>query len=939
MAHGTTARLLLLSLLVALGCDSGAGGLVASDAVADLGLDAGGELSDVGGPDLVGEVFDAVGPDGGVDAGAPDLGPVWPAPCAGDRDCPERFPGQGPCERASCDQRRGLCVAATAGDGTACEPDDACVVSGLCVQGECLGRPRDCDDGEYCTRDRCEPGVGCVHTPRVAPCDDGDPCTEGDTCARGLCQPGPNRCPCELDADCAVHEDGDPCTGELRCTGEGCRIDPESVVHCAPPAPGACGWERCDPATGACRAWRLPDGHPCDDQDACTVLDLCVDGLCQGGLSLDCDDGNPCTEERCHPQAGCLSGTASRPCSDGDGCTQGDRCVAGQCLPGGINACLEATCLPARGLSCGQEERGTRAGAEATNVVVEYDCGGEIFTALDGPELSYAFVAPYDGRATLRALALPPDAALFVLEATGRGCDPRGCRGAATPARDFPMTAGRSYYIVVDAPEGVAPDFTLRLDCRPERERVCDDGVDDDGDGATDCADDDCVEDDACVPRALGPVHRLTCGAGARVGAHTGGAGASDLRSVYGCELGAELLSGPELVYSLRAPVAGDYELRLERPSAPLALIALRPASEGGACLGRSPEGLRLPLVAGEEILLVVDGPDPAGASFELALRCPEARETSCDDGLDNDGDGATDCADEDCRLAPACDPTFCPPFAGALSCGDHVQASTESLVAVSTRVDYPCSLFPFTGPEMLFPIQAPAGALVVVRLEAADEDLDVFLLSAPEGQGCGAERCVSQGDEVARFQARPGERLYALVDGYGGAASSFALSVQCYSGREEICDDGEDDDGDGRTDCRDLDCLGSPACPECSPAHVAVLGCDEPYRISTLAPAATDRVTRYGCNDNDYSGPERVFALDVPFSGTVTFWLEDRSAALDLLLLEAVDGACSPAHCLSYSPYRVRRTLTGGKRYFVVLDGYEGAAGEATLTLDCESW
>jgi len=79
----------------------------------------------------------------------------------------------------------------------------------------------------------------------------------------------------------------------------------------------------------------------------------------------DCDDGNPCTIDRCAPtdrQAdlqGCVltpevNGT---PCGDGDGCTQDDTCQAGVCTGGdpvtctALDQCHDAgACDPATGL-------------------------------------------------------------------------------------------------------------------------------------------------------------------------------------------------------------------------------------------------------------------------------------------------------------------------------------------------------------------------------------------------------------------------------------------------------------------------------------------------------------------------------------------------------------------------------------------------------------
>lgn len=47
-----------------------------------------------------------------------------------------------------------------------------------------------------------------------------------------------------------------------------------------------------------------------------------------------CDDGNPCTDDKCDPVVGCKNTPNSAACDDGDGCTVGDVCLGGKCVVG-----------------------------------------------------------------------------------------------------------------------------------------------------------------------------------------------------------------------------------------------------------------------------------------------------------------------------------------------------------------------------------------------------------------------------------------------------------------------------------------------------------------------------------------------------------------------------------------------------------------------------
>ncbi len=83
-------------------------------------------------------------------------------------------------------------------DGTDCN-GGACGKA-ACIGGECtVTDPIDCDDGNSCTKDFCDPGVGCMAEQK----DDGTPCGECGVCVSGECDPGPackSSCGCSQDA-------------------------------------------------------------------------------------------------------------------------------------------------------------------------------------------------------------------------------------------------------------------------------------------------------------------------------------------------------------------------------------------------------------------------------------------------------------------------------------------------------------------------------------------------------------------------------------------------------------------------------------------------------------------------------------------------------------------------------------------------------------------
>jgi hypothetical protein len=269
-----------------------------------------------------------------------------------------------PCNDPTCDPFSGECKPAQT-NGYPCNDNNACTIGDSCQDLVCLsGDAVDCDDGNACTNDFCDAVQGCLHEDKAGSCSDGDACTTNDACAGGTCIPGP-----ALDCD-----DGNPCTNDWCNPAEGCAhgnasgqcsdgnacTDGDTCVNgiCTPgPAldcddDNACTTDSCLPASG-CK--HVNKSGSCSDGDACTTNDACVGGTCVPGPALDCDDGNPCTNDWCNPAEGCAHGNASGQCSDGNTCTDGDTCVNGLCTPGPAldcdddNVCTTDSCLPASG--------------------------------------------------------------------------------------------------------------------------------------------------------------------------------------------------------------------------------------------------------------------------------------------------------------------------------------------------------------------------------------------------------------------------------------------------------------------------------------------------------------------------------------------------------------------------------------------------------------
>ena len=216
------------------------------------------------------------------------------------------------CHRADC-SADGECSVTALPLGTPCSDSDATTRNDVCVAsgGPCQGQPL-CAGVSCLAASDCVLSQGCAAATglcQYAHAAEGTPCTAG--LANGTCQQGQ----CVATAD--------PCAGVV--------CNTPAVCH---------GTGQCDAASGACRYSQLADGIGCDDNNALTVNDVCQQGVCRG---TDPCQGKTCSAEgQCTQASSCVrpSGQCGPvaykanglPCNDGNASTIDDACVQGKCV-------------------------------------------------------------------------------------------------------------------------------------------------------------------------------------------------------------------------------------------------------------------------------------------------------------------------------------------------------------------------------------------------------------------------------------------------------------------------------------------------------------------------------------------------------------------------------------------------------------------------------
>jgi hypothetical protein len=645
-------------------------------------------------------------------------------------------------------------------------------------------------------------------------------CVGGETevdCDDGVDDDGDGDTDC-VDGDCA----GDPACGPARETDCDDRLDDDDdgLTDCGDPDCAR------DPACAAVVETRCADGLDNDDDGAtdCDDPDCVRDPACAAFVELDCangvdDDGDgttDCDDRDCAADPACEPGVeldcANGLDDDGDGAAD---CLDADCA--GSAACFERDCGNGLDDDADGDTDCDDADCASAPACVELDCGNGLDDERDG-----------------LTDCGDPDCAR----------DP-----ACLPEADCTNRADDDGDGAVDCDD---PDCASDPACRPESS--CDNELDDDGDGAVDCDDPDCASDPVCRPDcsdAADPFEDNDTTADAADGSLVAAddplavlPGDPDYFAIAVCP-GAVVRVSLDFVHAY-----GDIDVLLETATG---------TRLDGSTSGDDDESFEWTAGSTGTVYLHVylwdRDPSPCnGYALDLVVdrsACPTG-ETNCANGLDEDGDGLTDCADvADCAADPVCtDEADCDDLVdddldGLTDCNDPaccVDAACTTDPACSGGYDTCAAPFVLPddpegtwvgdtaglgadytstcgggarGPEVVYQFELTARAALTVDLSGSSYDTVAYL----RGSDCAAGATLvcdddSGSDYDSRFSITLDPGTYHLfVDGYNTSAGAFTLAVAL--GDPENCTNGVDDDGDGDVDCADADCVGRTGCVE----------------------------------------------------------------------------------------------------------------------------
>lgn len=242
-------------------------------------------------------------------------------------------------------------------------------------------------------------------------------------------------------------------------------------------------------------------------------------------------------------------------------------------------------------------------------------------------------------------------------------------------------------------------------------------------------------------------------------------------------------------------------------------------------------------------------------------------------------------------------DPLDCPTsFLLNLSPGSSFTFNGDTTGNPHTANTYNCSDWDEYGPEVVYGGNSNMiqGRLTAALTNLNDADLDAFILDS-----CDSNNCVVAGDISAEYTNAPPGTYFFVVDGYG---SEFELA---HKGPYTIT-----------------------ISAECMPAVQLTPGI--PYSSETNGGPPAN-VSAYSCIGWNESGPEKIHRVTTTKTGKLKAELSNLSSDLDVFIL----NNCIASTCLAYGNTTAEYDNAPPDTYYIVVDGYDDAAGPYTLTVE----
>jgi len=425
------------------------------------------------------------------------------------------------------------------------------------------------------------------------------------------------------------------------------------------------------------------------------------------------------------------------------------------------------------------------------------------------------------------------------------GANPVGCydpKSAPTGSNTFAALEAGDYYVISQPfePAGQGP-VTVTLST-PATKEICNNGVDDNGNGLIDCADSDCLSDPNCVASLCMPDFNVGSlvvnGPAKNASFDTNGADADNNITCEAAKGGKDVVvrftlketAGILLNWSQR----GDHVVGLFRSPAPGQKCDVNQLS----CYDPNRRGMDT-VAWGEyppgdyEFIFKALEPGQEGHIDAHISAYRNRKLELCHNGIDDDGNGLIDCADPACIGVAGCSAPYCMPDRqlGTMVVGESQTVNLNVQQNGVTGYKTSCAKGGAKGMVVQFTVaqQGSSGGIGIGFdcQQTGDHVLDLFAAGGPR-DACDVTEMVCAdpktlpfgcGYEVPNLSAGT---YNVIVEGFTpGSEGTMNLTLSVVDDRQlEICNNNIDDDHDGFIDCRDRKCATSQFCKasQCRP-------------------------------------------------------------------------------------------------------------------------
>ncbi len=466
--------------------------------------------------------------------------------------------------------------------------------------------------------------------------------------------------------------------------------------------------------------------------------------------------------------------------------------------------------------------------------------------------------------------------------------------------------------------------------CEPQScVELCGNGIDDDGVYGSDCEDPTCSHLPQCSTKPCPSFDEIRCGdllTGTTLGAH-----ASNRLDSYSCA--TTILDGPEVLYRIPNGLPLYYKASLTEASEGLRISVLAGESdtlpcEALECLAPFADAVEWEgSTDSNEMWLVVDGPLAASGSYGVSLECFPLIETQCSDQIDEDGDGHTDCDDPDCAMTSLC--LGCAPPGGSIQCNQSLSLSLPGVPLPAPAHCDPQTLSEPLETSTVLEVLAPQFPVRVLATAVSDSPLQ--LTASASKETCQDTACLDSGSSLA-WVPEPTQASTLTIA--GNLSSKIDLSVACVPAVEQSCNNQEDEDMDGFTDCQDPDCNDHVACTQCS--VITNLSCGAKIEWDTASPLSTLLHKGVSCGTEELGGPESTFAFSSQVTTQIAVTLSDPGGAHEVMVYEGGGDACINSACIAASNQGAVDFLAKEETEYILVVDSSGNGEAFELELQC---